>query len=81
MPGGSPNFRSASDIERLYEELQILFENLSTWCRSVTLKEFDARFRESPAQATSSGPGDGRTATTSARSAPAQGHWDAAWPG
>jgi len=81
MPGGSPGFRSASDIERLYEELQILFENLSTWCRSVTLKEFDARFRESPAQATSSGPWDRDTATIPARSAPVQEHRDAALPG
>ena len=46
MPGGSPAFRSASDIERLYEHLEILFEELSAWCRGVTLKEFHARFAE-----------------------------------
>lgn len=44
MPGGSPLFRSASDIERLYEHLEILFEELSAWCRGMTLKEFHARF-------------------------------------
>jgi hypothetical protein len=44
MPGGSPSFRNASDIERLYEGLEILFEDLSTWCRGVTLKEFHAQF-------------------------------------
>jgi hypothetical protein len=44
MPGGSPIFRSASDIERLYEDLAILFEDLSTWCRGATLREFHARF-------------------------------------
>jgi hypothetical protein len=71
MPGGSPTFRNASDIERLYDRLEILFEYLSTWCRGMTLKEFHAWFRESPGQAT----------TIQARSAPAQGHWDAAWPG
>lgn len=46
MPGGSPLLRSVSDIERLYEHLEILFEELSAWCRSVTLKEFHARFAE-----------------------------------
>jgi hypothetical protein len=40
MPRGSPTFRKASDVERLYEHLEILFKELSTWCRGVTLKEF-----------------------------------------
>jgi hypothetical protein len=44
MPGGSPSFRNASDIECLYESLEILFEDLSAWCRGTTLKEFHARF-------------------------------------
>lgn len=43
MPGGSPTFRTASDIEGLYEHLEALFADLSTWCRGVTLKEFHAR--------------------------------------
>jgi hypothetical protein len=46
MPGGSPAFRSASDIDRLYEHLEILFEELSAWCRGITLKEFHARFED-----------------------------------
>ena len=50
MPSGSPIFRSASDIDRLYEHLEILFEDLATWCRSMTLKEFHAWFAKSPAQ-------------------------------
>jgi len=54
MPGGSPTFRNASDIERLYENLEILFEELSTWCRGMTLKEFHARFSESVRPAASS---------------------------
>ena len=58
MPGGSPTFRNASDIERLYENLEILFEELSTWCRGMTLKEFHARFSESVRAAASSGLGD-----------------------
>lgn len=50
MPGGSPAFRSASDIDRLYEHLEILFEDLSTWCCGTTLKEFHAGFGKSPAR-------------------------------
>ncbi len=48
MPGGSPSFRNASDIDRLYEHLEILFEGLSTWCRGMTLNEF--RSGKSPDQ-------------------------------
>jgi hypothetical protein len=59
MPGGSPTFRSASDIERLYEHLEILFEELSTWCRGVTLKEFHTSFTESPGEAAPDCSGDG----------------------
>lgn len=40
MPGGSPAFRTRTDIERLYEDLETLFTDLSAWCRGVTLKEF-----------------------------------------
>jgi hypothetical protein len=58
MPGGSPTFRNASDIERLYEDLEILFEELSTWCRGMTLKEFDASFRKSAGEAVSGSPGN-----------------------
>jgi hypothetical protein len=44
MPGGSPSFRNARDIERMYEDVEILFEELSAWCRGITLKEFHAWF-------------------------------------
>jgi hypothetical protein len=40
MAGGNPTFITASDIERLYEYLHRLFEELSDWCRGTTLKEF-----------------------------------------
>jgi hypothetical protein len=40
MPGGSPSFRNPSDIDHLYEMLEVLFENLSAWCDGMTLKEF-----------------------------------------
>ena len=45
MPGGSPTFRTAADIERLYEDLEALFEEVSTWCCGMTLKEFHPWFR------------------------------------
>ena len=40
MPGGSPNFATPSDIDRLYEQLEALFEDLSPWCYGLTLHEF-----------------------------------------
>jgi hypothetical protein len=48
MPGGSMTSRNISDIDRLYEHLEILFEQLSSWCFGVTLKAFEARFRKVP---------------------------------
>ncbi len=56
MPGGSPSFRSAADIERLYEDLEILFEELSSWCRGMTLKEFHVWFRNRRAERERAGP-------------------------
>lgn len=40
MPGGSPGFRSAADIDRLYASLEVLFAGLATQCRGMTLAEF-----------------------------------------
>jgi hypothetical protein len=40
MPGGSPNFQNASDIDRLYEGLEALFGELSGSCRGMTLAQF-----------------------------------------
>ena len=48
MPGGSPAYRNASDIERLYEHLEILFEELSIWCRGMTLAELHAEMKRLP---------------------------------
>lgn len=42
MPGGNPTFPTAQAIERLYETLEILFEELSAWCQGMTLNEFHA---------------------------------------
>jgi hypothetical protein len=43
MPGGSPSLRTAGAIERLYDNLEIIFEELSAGCRGMTLAEFHAR--------------------------------------
>lgn len=40
MPGGSANFRSAADIDRLYGRIEALFEELSGSCRGMTLAQF-----------------------------------------
>src|SRR5262249_37152919 len=44
MPGGSPTYRRPSQIDRLYEDLEVLFESLSSWCYGTTLTEFQAMF-------------------------------------
>jgi hypothetical protein len=50
MPGGSPTFRTAEAIERLYASLEVLFEDLSAWCQGLTLREFHNRMTsEAPA--------------------------------
>jgi hypothetical protein len=43
MPGGSPTFRTADAVERLYADLEALFDELSGWCHGMTLAEFHAR--------------------------------------
>jgi hypothetical protein len=48
MPGGSPGFRTARDVERLYEHLETLFDTASAFCVGETLKEFAARFARVP---------------------------------
>ncbi|HEX6004931.1 MAG TPA: deacetylase [Burkholderiales bacterium] len=48
MPGGSPAFRDTADIETLYEQLEVLFDEISAWCRGMTLIEFDAEMRKAP---------------------------------
>jgi len=44
MPGGSPFFPTARDIEALYTDLEVLFKLASQTCQAVTLKEFHHRF-------------------------------------
>lgn len=40
MPGGSPNFKTAESIERLYRHMEILFMEISKYFRGVGLKEY-----------------------------------------
>lgn len=56
MPGGSPTFRTESDIECLYEHLEILFEEQSTWCYGATLAEFHRVCTSSTAHRDREGP-------------------------
>lgn len=56
MPGGSPTFRTVSDIELLYEYLERLFETLRGWCRGMTLAEFHAVFPTAAAAAPATAP-------------------------
>lgn len=51
MPGGSPTFRSMRAVERLYENLEMLFAELSAWCRGMTLAEFHAEMSTEAAAA------------------------------
>jgi hypothetical protein len=44
MPGGSPSFQGAAQIDRLYACLELLFEELARWCRGMTLAEFRGRW-------------------------------------
>ena len=45
MPGGSPAFCTPHDIDRMYEYLEILFDELSAWCSGTTLAELDGMLR------------------------------------
>jgi hypothetical protein len=51
MPRGSPTFRTAAAIERLYANLEALFEDLSAWCEGLTLCEFHTRMTTTKAAA------------------------------
>lgn len=51
MPGGSPRFRDAPAIERLYEAIERLFEDLRGWCRGATLREFRREYAAAGAPA------------------------------
>ena len=44
MPGGSPRFASERSIERLYDDLEALFEAVSQRCIGLTLAEYRERF-------------------------------------
>jgi hypothetical protein len=44
MPGGSPTFPTAGDIEQLYKNLETLFDEAAGWSRGATLSEFHEWF-------------------------------------
>ena len=50
MPGGSPRFASERSIERLYDDLETLFETVSQRCVGLTLAEYRERVAVSPSE-------------------------------
>lgn len=46
MPGGSPTFQNENSIEKLYQDLEILFETISKTYKGLTLFEFYNWFRK-----------------------------------
>jgi hypothetical protein len=48
MPGGSPSFPGEADIERLYDNLEALFEAASASFVGATLSEYRAAFARAP---------------------------------
>jgi len=46
MPGGSPTFPAAADIEQLYKDIGTLFEAAAGWTHGATLSEFYEWFRD-----------------------------------
>ena len=40
MPGGSPTFKSEEDIEKLYHDLEIIFERISKGFEGATVSEY-----------------------------------------
>ena len=46
MPGGSPNFKTGEDIEKLYSDLEILFQIIATNFSGMTLNEFYSYFNK-----------------------------------
>jgi len=45
MPGGSPSFPGEAEIEKLYENLNVLFETAAASFRGATLSEYYEEFR------------------------------------
>ncbi len=48
MPGGSPTFRTPASIEKLYEDLEVLFADIATQFSGETLGGFAQRYRSQP---------------------------------
>jgi hypothetical protein len=40
MPGGSPNFKTEESIEKLYNDINIIFENIHRDFQGITLKDY-----------------------------------------
>jgi hypothetical protein len=40
MPGGSPSFKTAESIERLYKDLETIFNRIAQGFKGITLKDY-----------------------------------------
>ena len=45
MPNGSPTFRTEEEIDRLYEDLRILFKYSSNFFEGLTIGEYGLLFK------------------------------------
>ena len=45
MPGGSPAFRSEASIEKLYDDLEVFFKYVSSFCVGKTIGEYALGYR------------------------------------
>lgn len=46
MPGGSPAFRSEASIEKLYDDLEVFFKYVSSFCVGKTIGEYALGYRQ-----------------------------------
>ena len=46
MPGGSPTFRTEESIEKLYKDLEVLFEKVSHVADGITLRDYEEAKRK-----------------------------------
>ena len=46
MPGGSPTFKTKQSIEKLYDDMNILFSEISRQRKGITLSDYALRYKE-----------------------------------
>jgi len=69
MPGGSPTFRNEASVEKLYQDLEALFEAAAGHFQGATLREFRAAWAAQRARPDSASRGQCERFSEAARSA------------